>query len=118
MPYNDNGATYNKDTNVFTDELRQSRDTQWLAFSHILGEKELAKLDLAGVFYRVPTVGAKIESGILLANTAIKGLPIEYRINNGKWQNYNQAIKVKGIVQVRARTRDRQRAGRTMTVTK
>jgi hexosaminidase len=118
VPYNVKGVTYSKETNVFTDELRQSRDKQWLVFSQTLGEKELAKLDLAGVFYRVPTVGAKIESGILSANMAIKGLPIEYRVNNGQWQTYQQPVKVKGLVQVRARTRDKQRAGRTMEVSK
>ncbi|PKI13186.1 family 20 glycosylhydrolase [Colwellia sp. 12G3] len=118
VPYNAKGFIYSKDTAIFTDELRQTRDKQWLTFSQTLGEKELAKLDLAGVFYRVPTVGAIIESGILSTNMAIKALPIEYRVSNGKWQNYQEPIKVNGSVQVRARTSDKQRAGRTMTVSK
>ena len=117
VPYSAKGTTHSKETDVFTDELRLMRDKQWLAFSHIIGGKELAKLDLAGVFYRVPTVGAKVESGILTANTAIKGLPIEYRIANGQWQTYKKPVKVGGAVEVRARTANKQRAGRTMTVT-
>ena len=59
VPYQAQGGTYSKETNAFTDSLRQTRDKQWLAFSRTIGEKELAKLDLAGVFYRVATVGAK-----------------------------------------------------------
>jgi hexosaminidase len=117
VAYNPKGDTYSQDTDFFTDKLRQVRDKQWLAFSQTLGEKELKKLDLADVFYRVPTVGAKIELGILSANTAIKGLPIEYRVNNGQWQSYKAPIKVNGPVDIRARTRDKQRAGRTMRVT-
>lgn len=118
VPYNGKGRIYSTGTNVFTDKLRQIRDKQWLVFSQALGEKELAKLDLAGVFYRVPTVGAKIESGILSANMAIKGLPIEYRVNKGQWQAYQQPVKVSGSVLIRARTRDNKRAGRTMIVSK
>jgi len=117
VPYNAKGKIYSKDSNVFSKQLRQSRDKQWLTFSQTIGEKELAKLDLAGVFYRVPTVGAKIESGILSTNTAIKGLPIEYRQQNGQWQLFLEPVQVKGQVEVRTRTSDKQRAGRTMTVT-
>ena len=65
----------------------------------------------------MPTVGAKIESGILSTNTTIKGLPVEYREQGGQWQVYREPVKVKGQVEVRAGTLDRQRAGRTMKVT-
>ena len=118
VPYNDQGGRYSKDSNVFNQQLGQVRDKKWLAFSQTIGKKELAKLDIAGVFYRVPTVGAKIDGGVLSANTAIKGLPIEYRVNSGQWQAYQQPVKVNGVVQVRALTFDKQRAGRTMTVNK
>jgi len=118
VPYKAKGRIYSKNTHVFTDQLRQSRDKQWLAFSQTIGEKELAKLDHAGVFYRVPTVGAKVESGILSANSAIKGLPIEYRELNGKWRAYQGPVKVNEPVQVRARTFDQQRAGRIMSTMK
>ncbi len=116
VPYNAKGITYSKDTDVFTDELRQIRDKQWLTFSQVLGEKELAKLDLAGVFYRLPTVGAIVESGELLVNTAIKALPVEYRVGNEQWQAYKVPVKVNGEVQVRALTIDQKRVGRSMRV--
>jgi hexosaminidase len=117
VPYKAEGDTYSKETNTFNDKLREIRDAQWLTFSNTIGEKELAKLDHAGVFYRVPTVGAKVESGVLSANTAIKGLPIQYKVQEGKWQAYKEPVKVNGSVEVRARTIDQKRAGRAMTVT-
>ncbi|ALO36096.1 hypothetical protein CMT41_16180 [Colwellia sp. MT41] len=118
VPYHAEGRQYSKDSNIFTEQLRHSRDKQWLAFSLTIGGKELAKLDLAGVFYRLPTVGAKITAGVLSANIALKGLAIEYREQNKLWQTYKQPVKVTGPVQVRARTLDKKRVGRTMTVTK
>jgi len=117
VPYKAQGDTFSKESNVFTDKLRQIRDKQWLDFSHAIGEKELAKLDLAGVFYRVPTVGAKIASGVLSANSAIKGLPIEYKEQGGQWKAYQTPVKVNGGVEVRALTFDQKRAGRAIPVT-
>ena len=117
VPYKAKGDTFSKESNAFTHKLRQVRDKQWLAFSHAIGEKELAKLDLAGVFYRVPTVGAKIELGILSANIAIKGITVEYRVQGGIWQDYIKPVKVKGQVEVRSRTSDKKRTGRITVVT-
>jgi len=117
VPYNNKGKVYNQDSNAFTEVLRQTRDKEWLLFSQTIGEKELAKLDLSGVFYRLPTVGAKIESGLLSANVAVKGLTIEYRVQGGQWLAYREPVAVKGQVEVRARTLDKQRVGRTMVVT-
>ncbi len=116
VPYNFQGNVYDKNSNIFTDDLRATRDAQWLRFAHIIGQKELVKLDLAEIFYRVPTVGAKIEAGILSANSAIKGLTIEYRQSGSDWQVYQGAVAVKAPVQVRARTIDNKRAGRAMLV--
>jgi len=116
VPYDAKGKTYSQDSKVFTKQLRQKRDEQWLAFSQVIGGKELAKLELSGVFYRLPTVGAKIESGILSTNTAIKGLVIEFRVQGGQWQTYRKPVMVKGKIEVRTRTLDKQRAGRSMVV--
>lgn len=116
VPYDFNGKKYSKDSQVFSDTLRQKRDAQWLGFSQTIGQKELAKLELAGVFYRLPTVGAKIEAGVLSATSAIKGLPIEYREKNGEWRAYKAPVKVGSQIQVRTQTLDKQRAGRTMVV--
>jgi len=117
VPYNYSGQKYNKDSGMFTEQLKQQRDQQWLKFSQVLAEKELEKLDLAGVFYRLPTVGAKVIAGKLNANSALKGLPIEYRQQGKKgqpWQLYQSPVQVTLPVEVRTRTTDNKRAGRTL----
>lgn len=116
VPYDSKGKVYSQESQLFTKQLRQARDQQWLSFSKTIGNKELAKLDLAGVFYRLPIAGAKIESGVMSANAAIKGLAIEYREQGGQWQTYTVPVKVNGKTHVRTRTADKQRAGRAMLV--
>jgi hexosaminidase len=122
VPYNNQGAIYNKSSTVFTERLRQTRDQQWLSFSHAIGAKELPKLDLAKVFYRIPTVGAHIDSSQLAASLAIKGLPIEYRYvneqGNGQWQAYEAPGQVSQPVQIRARSANNKRAGRALFINK
>lgn len=116
VPYNYKGAVYNKDSGTFTPELRAKRDADYNRFANLLAQKEFAKLDQAGVFYRIPTVGATIESGKLSANVIFPGLPIEYRSNGGEWMSYSAPVAVQGSVEVRARSADGKRPGRSLTV--
>jgi hexosaminidase len=120
VPYNYSGQIFTKETDVFTEQAKQQRDQQWLNFSRTLVEKELPKLERSGVFYRLPTVGAKVIAGKLHTNIALKGLPIEYRLQGDKkptWLPYQQPVTVVLPIEVRARTTDKKRAGRTMLVT-
>jgi len=116
VDYNYQGAVYHKNSGVFTDKLKKNRDMQFSQFANTLGHKELAKLDLANIFYRIPTVGAKIENGYLSANILFPGLKIEYRVNKGYWMKYSEKVAVNGIVQVRAISANGQRKGRTLMV--
>jgi hexosaminidase len=116
VPYNYQGAVYNSSTHLFNSELRAQQATQWQTIANHLGHKELAKLDLGGVAYRVPTVGAKIDQGVLLANVAFPGLKIEYREQGKNWQPYTQAVKVAANVEVRAVAADGKRKGRSLMV--
>lgn len=116
VPYNEDGALYSKSTNIFTDALKKSRDQQWSSFSQSLAKKELPKLELVGIPYRLPTVGAQIIEGKLHANVILNGLNIEYRQHGGIWMPYSEPVAVKGDVYVRARTFDGIRAGRKLLV--
>ena len=116
VPYNYEGAIYNKDSGTFTDAKRAERDADFNRFGNLLAHKELAKLDQADVFYRIPTVGAVIEDGKLHANVIFPGLAIEYRSDGGKWKAYSQPVTVKGSVEVRARSADGKRPGRSLMV--
>ena len=83
VPYQYLGTLYNQDTDFFTDEMRNSQIKQWSVIANTLGHKELIKLDLAGVYYRVPTVGAMIRQGQLYTNIIYPGLKVEYRVTGG-----------------------------------
>ena len=103
VPYNYEGFKYSQDTNVFTNELETARDQDWKEFAHTLGQRELAKLELSGIHFRLPTAGAKVIDGKLHANTAFPGLAIEYRIDGGNWQAYEAPVAVSGSVEVRTK---------------
>jgi len=116
VPYNPQGAIYSQDSAVFTASKKEQREQAWQQFSNTLGQKELAKLDKAGVFYRVPTVGAKVIAGKLTINSSLIGLPLEYRQVEGNWQAYQQPVTITLPVEVRARTFDKKRAGRSLFI--
>jgi hexosaminidase len=113
VPYNYDGAKYDHNSGVFSAQLKQNRDEQWQSFSNTLAQKELMKLDALGIFYRVPSLGAKVISGQLHLNSALVGIPMEYRESGGNWQSYHNPIAITLPVEVRARTADLKRAGRT-----
>lgn len=116
VPYNYQGAKYNKDTGILSNKLKTLRDEKWQLFSNTIAQKELIKLDKLGVFYRIPTVGAKIIDNKLHINSSLSGLPLEYRQENSDWQSYSAPIEVTLPVDVRARSADGQRSGRSFTV--
>lgn len=115
VPYTPSAA-YSPTSGAFTADMRARRDADWDAFANLLGGRELARLDAAGVAYRVPTVGAVIEDGRLKANVEFPGLPIEYRVDGGPWRPYVENAPVAGRVEVRARSADGKRAGRGLSV--
>jgi len=110
------GKAYGPTTGAFSARMRARRDADWAAFANLLGGRELARLDAAGVAYRIPTVGAVVEGGRLRANVEFPGLPIEYRVEGGPWRSYVEGAPVAGRVEVRARSADGKRAGRGLVV--
>lgn len=106
------------------DALREKHQLQdWAHFSQTLVNKILPSLVQNEVFFRLPTPGAKIEKGMLYANSMFAGLAIEYRLINGnkkgKWQTYIQAVALKENVSAELRNRlvDMARTGRIIKVT-
>jgi hexosaminidase len=110
------GVGYSRDGGAFDAGQRARRDADWNAFANLLGQRELARLDAAGIAYRVPTVGAVVEAGKLKANVEFPGLAIEYRVEDGPWRPYAEGAPVAGKVEVRARSADGRRAGRSLVV--
>ena len=87
----------------------------WGAFSTRLGaHQEL--LDDAGVAYRMAPPGARIEGGMLHANSEFPGTAIEYRVNDGPWLAYTRPVAVSGTIDLRTRSSDGRRASRTVRI--
>jgi len=105
------GETHQVDTKTL--------DQDWLRFANLIGQRELAKMDKAGVNYRLPVPGARIIGGKLEANIALPGLGIEYSTDGGKqWQRYDDKARpaVAGDVQIRAISPDGKRFSRAEPV--
>ena len=116
VPYNAKGMVYNRDSGAFTERAISQRNKQWQKLSNALTIKELPKLESAGIFYRIPTLGASIIDDKLHINSSLIGLPMEYKDGDGNWQEYLQPTKVGSSVEIRARTFDGKRAGRSLIV--
>lgn len=121
VPYNYKGAVYSQETHTFTADMKDARDENWHLFANVLGKKEFSKLEVAGIDYRLPTVGAVIEEGLLKANVAFPGLIIEYQLSSTDseiqaWQVYNKPVQVNVAVTVRSRSVNGLRTGRITNV--
>ena len=105
------GETHQVDTKTL--------DQDWLRFANLIGQRELAKMDKAGVSYRLPVPGARVVGGKLEANISLPGLGIEYSTDGGKqWQRYDDNARpaVTGDVQIRAISPDGKRFSRAEPV--
>ncbi|MEG3131371.1 beta-N-acetylhexosaminidase [Pantoea cypripedii] len=74
-----------------THHVNQAQLTgDWQRFANLLGQRELGKLDKAGIHYRLPVPGARINAGRLEMNIALPGLPLQYSLDNGNsWIDYH-----------------------------
>lgn len=94
-------------------------EQDWARFANLLGSRELAKLDKAGVHYRLPVPGARVVNGKLEANTSFPGIVVQFSTDGGKhWQRYDDAARpqVSGEVQVRTASPDGKRFSRVDSV--
>jgi len=98
-------------------DMLAERDLDWREFSNTMVRKELPKLNRKNVFYRLPTVGAIVDKGKLIANVALPGLQIEYKIGSQAWLNYSEPVAVNGEkILVRSYIVGHRRRGRSIKV--
>jgi len=99
---------------------RTALNADYARFAAALGNKELLKLDAAGVQYRIPVPGANVAATALEMNIAFPGLPLEYSVGNGEFVNFDSTAPGPAtggsVTQVRARSANGQRTGRTDTL--
>lgn len=94
-------------------------DKDWSRFANLLGHRELAKLDKAGINYRLPVPGARVVGSKLEANTSFPGMVVEYSTDGGKnWLRYDNKARpqVSGEVQIRTASPDGKRFSRVDSV--
>ncbi len=94
-------------------------DADWQRFANIMGQRELAKLEKAGVDYRLPVPGAKITASTLHMNSQFPGVTLQYSTDAGKtWINYSETAKpsVSGEVAIRTVSASGDRSSRVTTV--
>ncbi|MGY5957857.1 beta-N-acetylhexosaminidase [Kosakonia sp. BK9b] len=94
-------------------------DKDWMRFANLLGHRELAKMEKAGVHYRLPVPGARVVGGVLEANTSFPGMVVEYSTDGGKqWLRYNDKARpqVSGEIRVRTTSPDGKRTSRVDSI--
>ncbi|MFK7995447.1 MAG: family 20 glycosylhydrolase [Granulosicoccus sp.] len=103
------GRTFSGSSNEVS---KESRDSDYAAFAQALALKELPKLDAAGVRYRISVPGAIDQGGVLVMNSDLPGLPLEFSTDGSNFSAYSSGINAADIVAIRAKTADGLRAGR------
>jgi len=89
----------------------------YAGFALAMAQKEFAKLDEAGVNYRIPPPGAKFEAGQLQMNSNFPGLGLEFSTDGNTWQTWNAANPPAAATFVRSLSVTGRRAGRVTSVT-
>ncbi|HEY8569539.1 family 20 glycosylhydrolase [Microbulbifer sp.] len=102
------GQKFSAET-TFVDKQALARD--WAGFSAALGNKELLKLDRAGIGYRVPVPGALVEGDSVKTALPYPGLALEY-FDGEQWQPLTDGVAPQAIQSLRAKSADGQRASR------
>ncbi len=120
VDYNYQGQLYSQNSGIMTAQQQLARSQSWNRFANLLTQKEFEKLDRYRIDYRIPTVGGRIDNGQLVIRSPLPGLPVQYRIDQQDWTDYQQPItlnieKVESV-SVRALSANRQRAGRSLEV--
>ncbi|MEZ0583392.1 beta-N-acetylhexosaminidase [Erwinia sp. STN24] len=94
---------------------RAALNKDWQRYANLLGQRELPKMDKAGIHYRLPQPGARLVAGKLAANIALPGVAIDYSLDGGNsWQRYHDSARpsVSGEVLIRAVSSDGKRFSR------
>ncbi|MCK5819674.1 MAG: beta-N-acetylhexosaminidase [Psychromonas sp.] len=104
------GVKYAQNTHLVNKEKLHK---DWQIFANILGQRELAKLAKANIYYRLPVPGAIIKNGMLKMNSQFPGFALQYSVDEGKaWVDYTQAVKVEGEVLIRSKSTTDDRTSR------
>lgn len=109
------GVEYSQQT---TRVNQKALTADWNRFANVVGQRELAKLEKAGIDYRLPVPGATIKNGHLAMNVQFPGVTLQYSLDGEQWQNFDaaNAPKVNGKVWIRSLSASGQRASRVTMI--
>lgn len=109
------GVEYSQNTNL-VDKASLNRD--YNRFANILGQRELAKLEKAGIDYRLPVPGAKVVNGVLAMNVQFPGVALQYSLDGETWQTYSDSSRpaVSGEVFIRSVSTTGERTSRITSI--
>lgn len=115
--YNAEGGIYSPETNHFKVHNVSGNLSDWRRFSNTLSKRELPKLDLYSIHYRLPVPGALVNKGILTCNSIFPSLDIEFSTNGEEWKKCVSKHAVGGSdVFVRSRSPSGKRTSRVIQV--
>lgn len=109
------GVEYSQQTSRVN---QKALTADWNRFANVVGQRELAKLEKAGIDYRLPVPGAVIKNGHLAMNVQFPGVTLQYSFDGEQWQNFDaaNAPKVNGKVWIRSLSTSGQRASRVTMI--
>ena len=79
------------------------RQSDWQSFATSLVAQQFPRLAKAGINFRVPPPGAKLEGNTLLMRTSLPGLILEFATDGNNWSEYEKPIHIESGVWVRSR---------------
>ncbi|XP_029179488.2 beta-hexosaminidase-like [Acropora millepora] len=97
-------------------------DSEWVNFANTLGYKELKRLDLMGVAYRIPPPEPRLSCKKenckkLRVTTELPGLKTEYSLDNGvTWKDTTPQMELNTSMKFRTRSPDGTRFSRVITL--
>ncbi|WP_261816877.1 beta-N-acetylhexosaminidase [Vibrio gallicus] len=97
------GVEYSQQSNLVN---KQQLLADWTRFANVLGQRELPKLEKAGIDYRLPVPGAMVKQGELAMNIQFPGVALQYSVDGETWLDYDDSNKPKvtGEVWIRSRS--------------
>lgn len=87
-------------------------------FANVLGQRELAKLEKAGIDYRLPVPGAGIDNGYLAMNVQFPSVSLQYSLDGQQWFDFDASNppQVSGEVALRSRSASGMRFSRVTVI--
>ncbi|MEZ8109415.1 beta-N-acetylhexosaminidase [Vibrio splendidus] len=109
------GVEYSQDTDLVN---KQALNSDFNRFANIVGQRELAKLEKAGIDYRLPVPGAQVVDGKLAMNVQFPGVELQYSADGENWLTYDeqQRPSVSGETYIRSISESGEKVSRVTLV--